>query len=64
MERKDVERKEEQCDNITGYKHLKHNTSAQQDERDEQIKNEPDTARIRSERQSVMDADNQSKKEE
>ena len=29
------------------------------DERDEQIKNEPDTARIRSERQSVIDGDKQ-----
>jgi len=29
------------------------------DERDQQIKNEPDTARIRSERQSVIDGDRQ-----
>ena len=29
------------------------------DERDEKIKNEPDTARIRSERQSVIDGEGQ-----
>ena len=44
------------------------NNSGQQqnvrDERDEQIKNEPDTARIRSERQSVIDGEGQGNKKQ
>jgi hypothetical protein len=35
-----------------------------QDERDQKIKNEEDTARIRSERQSVLDAEKNNKKED
>lgn len=40
------------------YKETSDSPSATTDERDRQIKNEPDTARLRSERQSVIDGEN------
>ncbi|MGV3657102.1 MAG: hypothetical protein ACO1NX_04080 [Chitinophagaceae bacterium] len=40
------------------------NQQSTQDQRDEMIKNEPDTARIRSERQSVIEGGNKESKEQ
>ena len=42
----------------------KNNQQDVQDEKDQKIKNEPDTARIRSERQSVIDGEKNNKKED